>query len=65
MSEVSEVVDAQVEAYFSRDFERFIACYAPDVVITNAAGEVRASGHDALRQMYGGLWENARTSPGG
>ncbi len=27
--------------------------------MTNAAGEVRAKGHDALRQMYGGLFENS------
>src|ERR1700739_3985068 len=59
MSEVTDVVDAQVDAYFARDLERFVACYAPDVVITNAAGEVRAEGHDALRHMYGRLFENS------
>jgi uncharacterized protein (TIGR02246 family) len=59
MSEVTDVVDAQVDAYFSRDLERFVACYAPDVVITNAAGQVRAEGHDALRQMYGPLFQNS------
>jgi hypothetical protein len=38
MSEVTDVADAQVDVYFARDLERFVACYAPDVVITNAAG---------------------------
>lgn len=59
MSEVTDVVDAQVDAYFARDLERFIACYAPDVVITNAAGEVLAEGHAGLREMYGGLFESS------
>lgn len=59
MSEVTEVVDAQVDAYFARDLERFVACYSPEVVITNAAGEVLASGHEGLREMYGGLFENS------
>src|ERR1700733_2778568 len=59
MSGVTDVIDAQVDAYFARDLERFVACYAPDVVITNAAGEVLAEGHDAVRQTYGGLFENS------
>jgi uncharacterized protein (TIGR02246 family) len=59
MSEVTDVVDAQVAAYFARDLERFVACYAHDVVITNAAGQVMAEGHDALRRMYGELFENS------
>jgi uncharacterized protein (TIGR02246 family) len=59
VSDVTGVVDAQVDAYFARDLERFVACYASDVVITNAAGEVLATGHDGLREMYGGLFENS------
>lgn len=59
MSEATDVVDAQIDAYFARDLERFVACYAPDVVITNAAGEVLAEGHQALRRMYGPLFENS------
>lgn len=59
MSEVTDVVDAQIDAYFARDLERFVACYSPDVVITNASGEVVAEGHDSIREMYGGLFENS------
>jgi len=59
VSEVTNVVDAQVDAYFARDLERFVACYASDVVITNAAGEVLATGHEGLREMYGRLFENS------
>ena len=32
MSEVTDVVDAQVDAYFAEDLEDFLACYASDVV---------------------------------
>jgi uncharacterized protein (TIGR02246 family) len=59
MSQATDVVDAQLDAYFARDLERFVACYTPDVVITNAAGQVLAEGHGALRQMYGALFENS------
>lgn len=59
MSGVTDVVDAQIEAYFARDLERFVACCAPDVVITNAAGEVLAEGHDAVRRIYRELFENS------
>jgi uncharacterized protein (TIGR02246 family) len=59
MSEATDVVDAQVDAYFARDLDRFVACYAPDVVITNAAGEVLAQGHDGLRHMYAELFKNS------
>lgn len=59
MSDVTDVVDAQVDAYFGRDLARFVACYAPDAVITDAAGEILAEGHDGLRAMYGGLFENS------
>lgn len=59
MSEVTDVVDAQIDAYFARNLERFVACYAPDVVITNSSGEALAEGHDSVREMYGGLFENS------
>jgi len=54
VSDPTDVVDAQVDAYFARDLERFVACYTSDVGITNAAGEVLATGHDGLPEMYGG-----------
>jgi uncharacterized protein (TIGR02246 family) len=59
LSNATEVIDAQVDAYFARDLERFVACYAPDAVITNAAGELLAEGHDGIRQTYGRLFENS------
>lgn len=59
MSEVTQVIDTQIDAYFARDLERFIACYAPDIVITAAAGAVLLEGHDGMRQMYGQLFDNS------
>ena len=59
MSGAAEVVDAQLDAYNARDLERFVDCYAPSAVITNASGEVMAEGHDGLRLMYGGLFANS------
>lgn len=59
MSDVTDVVDAQLEAYVARDLERFVTCYSSDVVITNATGTVMAQGHDGMGQMYGPLFENS------
>jgi len=59
MSEAADVVDTQLDAYFARDLERFVACYTPSVLITNAAGQVLAEGHGAMREMYDGLFENS------
>jgi putative hydrolase of HD superfamily len=59
VSEPAAVVDAQLEAYFARDLDRYVACFAPGAVITNAAGEVMASGHDGIREMYGPLFQNS------
>ena len=59
MSDPTEVVDAQVDAYFARDLERFVACYARDAVITNAAGDLLADGHAGIRRMYGDLFANS------
>jgi len=59
MPDVTEVIDAQLDAYNARDLERFVACHAAGVVITNASGDVLAEGHDGMRQMYAGLFENS------
>jgi uncharacterized protein (TIGR02246 family) len=59
VSEVTDVVDAQIDAYFARNLERFVACYAPEAVITNASGDVLAEGHDSIREMYRGLFKDS------
>ncbi|MDF2626567.1 MAG: hypothetical protein K0R39_398 [Symbiobacteriaceae bacterium] len=49
-------VRAQLDAYNARDVERFIACYTPDVVIEDGAGNLLMQGHDAMRQRYGPMF---------
>ena len=52
-------VQEQVDAYNARDVERFLACYAADVVITNGAGDTLMSGQAQLREMYSALFGNS------
>ena len=49
-------VQEQLEAYNARDLERFIACYTPDVVIEDGAGNLMMQGHDAMRERYGPMF---------
>jgi hypothetical protein len=46
-------VEEQLEAYNAHDLERFVACYAPDVLVDDGAGNVLARGHEGLRARYG------------
>ena len=59
MNEVTDIVDVQLAAYNARDLEGFVDCYAADVVIVNSSGDVLTTGHDGLREMYRGLFENS------
>jgi hypothetical protein len=47
-----DVIDAVVRALNERDVESFIACYAVDARIEDAAGEPLATGHDSIRRRY-------------
>ncbi|WP_157729485.1 nuclear transport factor 2 family protein [Tumebacillus algifaecis] len=42
----------QLEAYNRGDIEAFMACYAPDVVVEDAAGNVMMQGWDAMYKSY-------------
>ena len=46
-------VEEQVKAYNDGDIDRFISCYAPEVIIENAEGKVMMEGHEAMRARYG------------
>lgn len=48
----TDPVDAQVAAYNARDVEAFAACYAEDVTIEDADGNVLARGRAQLREQY-------------
>ena len=52
-------IQQQVDAYNARDLERFLACYAPEVVVENAAGERMMEGHAGMRAVYAPLFANS------
>jgi hypothetical protein len=53
-------VEEQLDAYNARDVERFLACYADDVVVEGATGEVVMSGLDAMRRAYATMFAQAQ-----
>jgi hypothetical protein len=54
---VSDVVDRVLVALSERDLDAFVACYASDATIGDGYDRIRASGHDELRGIYGGMFE--------
>jgi hypothetical protein len=58
MAATDPVVE-QLDAYNARDLERFLACYAPDVVVENGAGERMIEGQEGMRTLYGQLFANS------
>ena len=56
---MTDPVAEQLEAYNARELERFVACYAPDVVVENAAGERMVEGRDGMRALYGPLFASS------
>ena len=54
-----DAVQAQVDAFNARDLNRFLAVYAPDVVIEDGAGNVVMAGYDGMRAMYGPLFDGS------
>ena len=53
---MDDPVQAQLEAYNSRNLEAFISCYSPDVVITKPDGTAVMTGHRELRTQYGAMF---------
>jgi len=49
---MDDAVERQVRAYNAQDVERFVACYAEDVVIEDADGNVIMSGRHDMRDKY-------------
>lgn len=52
-------VQAQLDAFNARDLDRFLACYHPDVVVEDGAGEVLMRGHEGMRGMYAPLFAHS------
>ena len=59
MSTDEQVVQAQVDSYNARNLERFINCYSPDIVILDGEGNQMTKGHEGMRQLYAGLFEQS------
>src|SRR5690349_20381240 len=57
MTTATDRVQAQVDAYNARDIDAFVAPYATDVVITDAAEHAIMQGLDSIRQEYGALFD--------
>jgi hypothetical protein len=52
-------VAEQADAYNAHDTERFLDCYAEDVVIRDGEGAVLVSGHDQMRAEIARLFDGA------
>jgi uncharacterized protein (TIGR02246 family) len=59
MTDAEAVVQEQVEAFNTRDAERFANCYADDASVLTADGSVMAAGKEAIRQLYGQLFRQS------
>jgi hypothetical protein len=53
-----DVVQEQLDAYNAHDLERFVACYAPDVLVEDGEGSVISRGLEQFRLRYGWLFEH-------
>ncbi|MER5432239.1 ester cyclase [Streptomyces sp. NPDC002588] len=57
MSDIVEVVDRNIQAWRSKDFDSYFGCYREDAAIV-APGGVRAQGREGIGRFMS-LWENA------
>lgn len=49
---ITQVIDAQLEAYNARDIEALLRTYHPDCVIEDAAGNVQQTNREEIRARY-------------
>lgn len=59
MPSALDVVMAQVEAWASRDLERFMAFFSPHCKVEDGQGTVLMDGAEAMRGVYGPLFANS------
>ncbi len=50
---MNDPVEEHIQAYNTRDLDRFVACYSPDCVMEDARGTVLARGHADFRAHFG------------
>jgi hypothetical protein len=57
MTETSQdAIERQFRAYDERDVEEFVACYSEAVVVEDAAGDIRMSSREEMRDNYARLF---------
>ena len=49
-------VQAQLDAYNARDIDAFMACYADDVIIEDADGNIISQAQEPMRARYGAMF---------
>lgn len=57
MSAISELAQAQLQAYNDADLEAFCACYHPKVRVLDEEGRCNLEGIEAFRARYGSMFE--------
>ena len=59
LTETPEViVNLQLDAYNARNIDAFVATYAEDIEIYDAAGKLTMKGHEQLQKRYDALFKN-------
>ncbi|MGO9965099.1 MAG: nuclear transport factor 2 family protein [Acidimicrobiales bacterium] len=59
MSDTTDVVDAQIEAYRAKDVERFLWHYADDVSVVLFDGAPMFKDKEVMRKQYGQLFADS------
>ncbi len=59
MSSAFDPVTEQLQAYNTGDLERFMACYAPDCVVDDGAGNRLLTSHTEMRPRYDALFKSS------
>ena len=59
MSMVTDVIDAQIEAYRARDVELFLSHYADDVSVVLFDGNPMFADKQVMREQYGKLFADS------
>ncbi len=58
MTDVIDVIDRQVAAYMERNLDHFLACYTPDIKITDVDGNLLMD-FERMRGQYAGLFRDS------
>ena len=59
MSEATDIVDAQIEAYRARDLEAFVSHYAGHAAVVLFDGTPMFADKEAMREQYGKLFADS------